>query len=235
MMVLRLSTLALVVLLPLAALAQPDDSELTAADRTRAAQHFRAGVSAFEAGSFRECVREFELALAIAGHPSVLKNLGRCHQELGEVNTAIGYYERYITEDPDADDRGQIEGRLADLRVRQQPEAPPPPPAEDPQPAPVTAEVSTDDGSILPWLVIGAGVVGIGVGITLLAMDGTCAPDSAQDAQGDCAELRSTAVPGIVALGIGIAAAGVGGYLAFAAAGDEEAAQAWLRDPVIRF
>jgi tetratricopeptide (TPR) repeat protein len=238
-MMLRLVVFAAILAAPLAASAQPEgEQNLSREDRARARQHFDAGVRAFESHDYHACVQEFELALAIAGHPSVLKNLGRCHEELGEVNTAIGYYDRYLNELPDAADRAQIEGRLADLRARQASQPPPPttpPPAETAAPAPATAEVSTSSPGVLPWALVGGGLVGLGVGITLIALDGTCASDSPVDAEGDCAELRDTGLPGILLTAAGAIALGVGGYLLFAVEGDEEAAQAALRDPVIRF
>lgn len=97
---------------------QPDtneeatDAELTADQKEEAKRHFVAGSKRFDEGRYREAIDHFEVGYGIAGSPEFLYNIGRCHEELGESDEAIEYYERYLRLEPNAADAKEARDRI---------------------------------------------------------------------------------------------------------------------------
>src|ERR1700755_155611 len=69
---------------------------------TRAQEHFVLGMNFFRAHDFREALREFQLAAALAPTAEVWFNIGRSYEELGEYAQAASALERYLRDRVDA-------------------------------------------------------------------------------------------------------------------------------------
>jgi hypothetical protein len=117
---------------------------------------------AFAAGSYKEALDIYTKLYAEKLHPTYLRNIGRCYQNLEEPERAISSFREYLRKARDlpADERTEVEGyikEMEDLQKRQAAAAeaanplpapvPPPEPAPRPivviqQPAPAPAPVS---------------------------------------------------------------------------------------------
>ncbi len=137
---------------------------------SRGAELFKKSVEAYRRGDFKEAIELLNEAYSIDPQPVLLYNLARAYDGAGDLDNAIATYERYLREEPNAPDKGAIEGKLTTLKkqrdereaAKQKKEEPkPPPPPERPPPPPPR------ERSVLPYVVAGAGVVGIGAGAVL--------------------------------------------------------------------
>lgn len=104
---------------------------------------------------FAEAKKEFDQAQRAKPDPRLWYDIGVCEEELGDTGLAVESYERYLKENPDAGDAGEVQGRIAVLSGKKM-EPPPPPPAPPPPPPPV------------PWYSSKAGW-GLTVGAVVLA------------------------------------------------------------------
>lgn len=126
----------------------------------RAVELFEQSAAAYREGRFQEAVDRLLEARRLEKEPVLLYNLGRAYEALGRPTDAADAYEQYLVEDPSAADRGAIEGRVSTLRAqaselaaaRRDPDAP---------------TGGGDPLAAVPWIVAGAGVVGIGAGAVL--------------------------------------------------------------------
>jgi len=137
--------LAVFVLAVAARAAAADD----AATRT-ARRHFERGEKLYAVTKFREALDEYQQAFDARPIPDFLFNIGQCYRNLGDYDSAIFSYRKYLTLAPDAPNRAQVEQLIDDLqgkkdrddtrRLGLQPSPPPagPPPATAP-PAPPAA------------------------------------------------------------------------------------------------
>jgi tetratricopeptide (TPR) repeat protein len=149
----------------------------SASDKARAADLFKKSVEAYRQGALQQAVELLDQAYAIDPQPVLVYNRARAEEALGNVDEAIAGYEKYLQQEPNAVDRGAIEQRLTTLR-RQRDEkaalvnerdarAAAPPPAEPPRPTPERAEPPPPKPTVLPIVVAGVGLAGIGVGALL--------------------------------------------------------------------
>lgn len=185
-------------------------------DRARAGDLFKKSVEAYRRGDFKTSIDLLTQAYAIDPQPVLLYNLARAHEGLGNVDAAIEAYEGFLAKEPKAVDRGAIEQRLATLR-RQRDEhiaaqkareaeaqaAPPPPPPVAPAPAPSPPPPAAAQEpppaperkrSVLPLVVGGAGVAGLGAGIVFGLMANSRASDAnAEPIQQRAAEQKDEA------------------------------------------
>ncbi len=152
---------------------------------------FEAGRTAFDAGRFDSALESFQRAHALSGRAALLFNIGSAAERLRRDEMALEYYERYLRELPEAENREFVEARVRFLReagvgqpnARQEVEGPV---ETNAQAAATTAEPLTDTGgeaSIVEqwwfWTLIGVVVVGAALGIGLgvgLSDPGTLAP-----------------------------------------------------------
>ena len=74
----------------------PPDPELEAARAL-----FEEGLRAFESDDWTTAVEKFEATHRLSPRPAVLFNIAVCHERLGDIQSAIGAYQRYLGEDPD--------------------------------------------------------------------------------------------------------------------------------------
>lgn len=178
---------AMLALTPARALA--DDSTAEA----RALQLFEQSAERYRQGRFREAVELLEEAYRLSPEAVLLYNLGRAYEGLGDTAGALDAYTRYLAADPNAADRGSIESRVATLerqleerralerRQQNQRDAPQPSEAESP--------------SLVPWVVAGVGLAGVGAGAVLGVLSGSREDDASAPATSalDAAELQSEA------------------------------------------
>ena len=101
---------------------------------------------AFAAGNYQEALDIYAKLYAAKLHPTFLRNIGRCYQNLGEPERAISSFREYLrkAKDMTAEERTEVEGYIKEMEELQQRNAAaaaaaaaPPPPA--PRPLPVAA------------------------------------------------------------------------------------------------
>jgi tetratricopeptide (TPR) repeat protein len=136
----------------------------------------------FAAGEYKEALEIYARLYAETMHPTYLRNIARCHQNLGNPDKAISSFREYLRKAHDLtpDQRKEIEGYIAEMEELKRTQATgataplpaAPPPAESTSPAlvgppTVTASATHDDGGpfytrVWFWGVV-AGVVAAGV------------------------------------------------------------------------
>jgi tetratricopeptide (TPR) repeat protein len=142
----------------------------------------------FAAGEYKEALEIYARLYAESMHPTYLRNIARCHQNLGNPDKAISSFREYLRKARDLapDQRAEIEGYIAEMEQLKQSKAaapataPPPtapPPAESSPalvgPPTVTASGTRDDdggGFYTRWWfwTIVAGVAIGGIATTFL-------------------------------------------------------------------
>ncbi|HEY1553767.1 MAG TPA: hypothetical protein VGF94_02980 [Kofleriaceae bacterium] len=112
---------------------------------------------AYKAGEFERAAALLREAHDLYPDPTLLYNLGRALEGLGDANGAAAAYRQYLAEAKQVDDRGAIERRISTLQTAV--DQPPPAPALPlPAPAAVPADEPKPEWRELgPWVVIGAG------------------------------------------------------------------------------
>jgi hypothetical protein len=147
---------------------------------------------AFAAGDWAAALDLFAQLYAETLHPNYLRNIGRCHQKMGQPEKAIGAFRDYLAKarNVGADERKEIEGYIAEMEKlrdeqsqareaklaheRPQPPAPAPtvvataPAAPPPPPPSVTAPAPAPEPESKPiltrwWFWTAVGAVAGGV------------------------------------------------------------------------
>ena len=101
----------------------------------QAKQHFEAGKAAFGAHDFQAAIGEFKAAAALRPSPILDYNIGLATEQLGRPRAAGKWFRRYLEEKPDAENRAEVETKIAALdqqtqqqtQQQQQPQAQQPP------------------------------------------------------------------------------------------------------------
>ncbi|MEO0325541.1 MAG: tetratricopeptide repeat protein [Myxococcota bacterium] len=88
-------------------------------EANRARLHFQAGASYYEAGDYEDALREFQRSYDLSQRPELFYNFSLCYQQLGQLDQAIVYLDRYLTEVEDVPNRANLERRLVNFRARQ--------------------------------------------------------------------------------------------------------------------
>jgi tetratricopeptide (TPR) repeat protein len=89
----------------------------------------------FAAGRYANALELFAQLYAETLHPTYLRNIGRCHQELGDPDKAISSFRQYLSKARDLkpSEREEVEGFIRDMeelkRKRESAAAPAAPPA----------------------------------------------------------------------------------------------------------
>src|SRR5690242_7616543 len=105
---------ALAVLLVCAPVARAQEED---ADATRQAkEHYKLGLDAYKAGKYDVAIKELKKAYLLKRLPPLLLNIGATYRKLGDLDSALHYYQKYLEEAPDAKDRGEVEGIVASLQ-----------------------------------------------------------------------------------------------------------------------
>jgi tetratricopeptide (TPR) repeat protein len=104
-----------------------------------AVEFYESGRAHYRAGRYREAIADLERALTLdPGSATLIFNLARVHELLGEIDNAILYYTQYLqvlTPEQD-EERERVEetiGRLRGARDTVRTQAPPEPPAVPPE------------------------------------------------------------------------------------------------------
>jgi tetratricopeptide (TPR) repeat protein len=160
----------------------------TAEQRRRAVELYESSTHALRSGEFELAVRQLHEAYELSPQPVLLEAIGRAYEGLGDVPHAIEHYEEYLEADPDARDRGEIEGRLEELRLQQrQAEGRPLPP---PPPAPRGPDQT---GPLVGWTLIGLGGASLVAGGVLA---GVAASDHSTSTQPSTTQVDALAAHG---------------------------------------
>jgi tetratricopeptide (TPR) repeat protein len=127
--------------------------------------------AAFDAGDFAGAVAAFEEAYALDPQPRFLFNIGRIHEEAGEIDLAIEHYRRFVRQPGvELEQRDRASQRIEVLsRIKStMSDTPPPRPVTDAAP-PTTDVPPPDDDPRRPGRGIrNAGIALLGVGAGLL-------------------------------------------------------------------
>jgi len=89
---------------------------LTDAQKEEAKKHFMDGRKHYADGEFNEAADHFVKAYDLTHAPELLYNLARCYEHLGENERAADQYEMYLRMSPDAEDRAEVEQKIAALK-----------------------------------------------------------------------------------------------------------------------
>ncbi len=83
-----------------------------------AREHFRNAERAFNLGKFEEALAAYEAAYEALPLPAFLFNVGQCHRNLGQHERAVFFYQRYLSLEPQAGNRGVVESLIAEEQKR---------------------------------------------------------------------------------------------------------------------
>ncbi len=107
----------------------------------RADKHEIDARQAFAAGRYQEALNLYAELYADKVHPTYLRNIGRCYQNLKQPEKAINAFRDYLRQAKGVNDaeRAEVEGYIAEmekLQAQQEEAARPPQPVVQPQPQP---------------------------------------------------------------------------------------------------
>jgi tetratricopeptide (TPR) repeat protein len=128
-----------------------------------ALQLFSDGKKAYKQGDMQTAIKDLEAAYELEPAPVLLYNLARAYEGIGELEKAVSAYEHFLSAEPNAEDRGAIETRLATLKreidEQAQKQAPSPPSEVAPE-VPAAAR----SPSTAPFFVLAGGGAGLVLG-----------------------------------------------------------------------
>jgi tetratricopeptide (TPR) repeat protein len=168
------------------ALAQPDESAVSTAKETsaevRAFELFKQSDVEYRAGRFRQAARLLEESYRLSPEPVLLYNLAKAYEGLGEFERALATYDRYLKAEHDVKDRGAIEQRMNVLRrTIEERRALDKARKERDRPRPERAPRPERKPSAVPWVIAGAGAIGLVVGGVLFAQARSRRDDAASE------------------------------------------------------
>ena len=77
--------------------------------------HRALGHRLYRLGRYEEAVAAFRRAYEIKADARLLFDIAECYREVGAVDQALFYYDRYLAGWPDAFDRAEVEAKVAEL------------------------------------------------------------------------------------------------------------------------
>ncbi len=99
---------------PLVSYAQP--RRPTQQQVREAARVYQEGLTLMEGGNPEAALPKFRQAYDLASPPNALFNIGACYEALRSFEQALEFYERYLVEASSADDRRDVQQRIAQIR-----------------------------------------------------------------------------------------------------------------------
>ncbi len=185
-----------------------------------AKKHYDAGEAYYNSTDYESARKEFMQSYTLEPRVSLLYDVARCWEALGNWEMAVNYFESYLDKNPEAPDRMNIEQHIASLRDRIEAEKPktavsvelskplPPPPAPK-------RHKSYKAAWALGTLGIGVALAGVGTGAyseatynSLVAGCKNNICDSAQLTQRNSG--ASAALATDILLPVGLGTAGIG-------------------------
>lgn len=85
------------------------------ADKKKALELYEKGSVAYNVGQFDKAITLFTKAYEQHQAPSFLFNIAQSHRQAGRCKRALFFYGRYLTLDPEADNRDVVEQHIAEL------------------------------------------------------------------------------------------------------------------------
>jgi hypothetical protein len=85
------------------------------ADREEALQHWKKGETAYSLGRFDEAIGHFERAYVAHPAPAFTFNIAQCHRQLKNCERAAFFYRRYLSMEPDAENRDEVKGFIDEM------------------------------------------------------------------------------------------------------------------------
>lgn len=101
------------------------------ATMAQAKQHFEAGRAAYNNADYAGAIREFKAAEQLRPSPILDYNIGLSNEKLGKKRVAVRYYRRYLSLQPNAKNKDEVDQRINALESQIAQE---PPPATTAQP-----------------------------------------------------------------------------------------------------
>jgi tetratricopeptide (TPR) repeat protein len=192
----------------------------------RALDLFDKSETAYQNGRFAEAAMYLRGAYALKPDPVLLYNLARAYEGMGDLDRAVKAYQDFLAAEPSAKDRASIEMRVATLnkqiadREAARKRAALPPPRKP---------------NAVPWIVAGAGALGLGTGAVLGVLSAKAHRDArdesgqtaAESDQADAKRLATAANVALIAGGAVIAIGVVWGLLDLRASGRSTAFAPW--------
>ena len=79
--------------------------------------HRALGHRLYRLGRYEEAVAAFRRAYEVKADARLLFDIAECYREVGAVDQALFYYDRYLAGWPDAFDRAEVEEKVAELEA----------------------------------------------------------------------------------------------------------------------
>lgn len=114
----RVGVLALVAVAVAAGSVRPLPAQTPRSAEERASDLASQGVALFQEGRYRDALMRFLDSYAHAKIPVVIWNIGRCYEELGDLGSALRYFEEFEPLAPDDDARRKARARIEQVRLR---------------------------------------------------------------------------------------------------------------------
>jgi len=110
---------------PMPVPAPPDLAGPPASPQEAEMQNHRVlGHRLYRLGRYEEAVDAFRRAYEVKPDARLLYDIAECYREVGAVNQALFYYDRYLAGWPDAYDRAEVEEKIAELENKRGAPAP---------------------------------------------------------------------------------------------------------------
>ncbi len=104
----------------IAALALCAPSPAAAGDAEVALALYQEAVDLAKEGKYEAAIVLFEKAHGLGAPPVVLYNIGKCHQDLGDLAKAVEYYEQYV-DSPGVEDAQDVQATIDELEASPSP------------------------------------------------------------------------------------------------------------------
>jgi tetratricopeptide (TPR) repeat protein len=111
----RLVALVALSLVAFVATARADDPVMSLAQH-----HHERGEKLFALGKFQEALEQYQKAFDAQPVPAFLFNIGQCYRNLGDYESAIFSYKKYLELALDAPNRARVEKLVDELEAKQQ-------------------------------------------------------------------------------------------------------------------
>lgn len=129
--------------------------------------HRALGHRLYRLGRYEEAVAAFRRAYEVKADARLLYDIAECYREMGAVEQALFYYDRYLAGWPDAFDRGEVEEKVDELESKRGTPTPRAAVARRRQPIMIVEPAPTKARQPQRawqrwwfWTIIGAGVAG---------------------------------------------------------------------------